>query len=271
MSWRPAQTWCARWWATPTSWRLRRVRTRRPKEAGAMPAVNAFASEKAAPSVAEFVRRQKSIGAILRGVKTDSPGTPFSEAAAIRRTTPGPKSMRYGVPLTTIAVAGPERSGSGLGVPVPSRTMRAFDGESRCARTSRRSDTRQHIATVQRPIRLCCVNMKRLAQSNASVATISPRSTGLEPTETGRWDGRFPQLSPTIDSLADGASCLEVRWHFSGLSAGSAYNCGCESNRERCSLTQPFANSAMRIQIAQALRCLPLASDVRQLLRPPAI
>src|SRR5229473_2706529 len=37
--------------------------------------------------------------------------------------TPGPKSTRYGVPLTTMAVAGPERSGSGRGVPVPSMTI----------------------------------------------------------------------------------------------------------------------------------------------------
>src|SRR5688572_10508169 len=99
--------------------------------------------------------------------KTDSPGTPFCEAAAIRRTTPGPKSTRYGVPLTTIAVAGPERSGSGLGVPVPSRTMRVFDVESRGARALTCSDKWQHAATVQRPIRYCLVNMKRLAQLKA--------------------------------------------------------------------------------------------------------
>src|SRR5919106_6121962 len=96
--------------------------------------------------------------------KTDNPATPFCEAAAIRRTTPGPKSMRYGVPLTTIAVAGPDRSGSGLGVPVPSRTMRVFDVESRCARALTCSDNRQHVATVQRAIRHCLVNMKCLAQ-----------------------------------------------------------------------------------------------------------
>src|SRR4030095_3601271 len=99
--------------------------------------------------------------------KTDSPGTPFCAAAAIRRTTPGPKSMRYGVPLTTIAVAGPERSGSGLGVPVPRSTMRVFDVESRCVRALTCSDTMQHVATVQRPIRHCLVNMNRLAPSNA--------------------------------------------------------------------------------------------------------
>src|SRR5258708_4372373 len=49
--------------------------------------------------------------------------TPLLNAAAARRTTPGPKSTRYGVPLTTMAVAGPERAGSGRGVPVPSMTI----------------------------------------------------------------------------------------------------------------------------------------------------
>src|SRR5688572_24474427 len=84
--------------------------------------------------------------------KTDSPGTPFCEAAATRRTTPGPKSMRYGVPLTTIAVAGPERSGSGLGVPVPSKTTRVFDVEPPCVRALTWSDNRQHVAAAQTPI-----------------------------------------------------------------------------------------------------------------------
>ena len=51
-----------------------------------------------------------------------SAGMPFSNAAAARRTMPGPMSTRYAVPLTTTAVAGPDRSGSGRGVPVPSRT-----------------------------------------------------------------------------------------------------------------------------------------------------
>src|SRR5258706_529590 len=49
---------------------------------------------------------------------------PLSTTAAFaRRMTPAPKSTRYGVPLTTTAVAGPERSGSGTGFPVPSRTI----------------------------------------------------------------------------------------------------------------------------------------------------
>src|SRR6185436_15052136 len=43
-------------------------------------------------------------------------------AALARRTTPGPKSTRYAVSLTTIAVAGPDRSGVAAGVPVPRRT-----------------------------------------------------------------------------------------------------------------------------------------------------
>ena len=45
-------------------------------------------------------------------------------APAARRTIPGPASTRYDSPLTTIASDGPERSGSALGVPVPSITMR---------------------------------------------------------------------------------------------------------------------------------------------------
>src|SRR5688572_18664823 len=36
--------------------------------------------------------------------------------------------MRYGVSLTTMAVAGPERSGSGFGVPVPSKTICVLSG-----------------------------------------------------------------------------------------------------------------------------------------------
>ena len=47
---------------------------------------------------------------------------PLRVAAVARRTTPAPASKRYAAPLTTIAVAGPERSGSGSGVPVPRKT-----------------------------------------------------------------------------------------------------------------------------------------------------
>jgi hypothetical protein len=43
-------------------------------------------------------------------------------APLARRTTPGPKSIRYAVSFTTIAVAGPDLSGVAAGVPVPSRT-----------------------------------------------------------------------------------------------------------------------------------------------------
>jgi len=45
-----------------------------------------------------------------------------SLAAEALLTTPGPKSTRYALPLTTTAVAEPDLSGSGCGVPVPSRT-----------------------------------------------------------------------------------------------------------------------------------------------------
>jgi hypothetical protein len=50
------------------------------------------------------------------------PLMPRANAAAARRTTPGPKSTRYGTSSTTIATAGPNRSGSAFGVPVPRRT-----------------------------------------------------------------------------------------------------------------------------------------------------
>jgi hypothetical protein len=46
----------------------------------------------------------------------------LSNAPCARRMTPAPKSTRYAVPLTTMAVAGPERAMSNPGVPVPSIT-----------------------------------------------------------------------------------------------------------------------------------------------------
>ncbi len=59
---------------------------------------------------------------------TSSPSTPARCAAAALRTTPGPQSTRYGVSSTTIATAGPDRSGSALGVPVPRRTILELRG-----------------------------------------------------------------------------------------------------------------------------------------------
>src|SRR3954451_17461714 len=47
---------------------------------------------------------------------------PLRTASDARRTTPAPASNRYARSLTTIAVAGPDRSGSGSGVPVPRNT-----------------------------------------------------------------------------------------------------------------------------------------------------
>src|SRR4051812_10213470 len=48
-------------------------------------------------------------------------------AAAQRRTTPTPQSMRYAVVSTRITVAGPNLSGSALGLPVPSMNTRVRD------------------------------------------------------------------------------------------------------------------------------------------------
>src|SRR5262249_1527529 len=60
-------------------------------------------------------------------------------AAAARRTTPGPQSTRYARPPAITAADGPERSGSGLGVPVPSMTTR---GESPLPKASAAVRTR---------------------------------------------------------------------------------------------------------------------------------
>src|SRR6185503_14795384 len=58
-----------------------------------------------------------------RSLTGSRPVTPLSTTADFaRRTMPAPMSTRYGVSLTTIAVAGPERSGSAGGFPVPSST-----------------------------------------------------------------------------------------------------------------------------------------------------
>src|SRR3954471_4930167 len=54
-----------------------------------------------------------------------SASIPSRWAAAARRTMPGPASTRYAAPFTITASAGPERSGSALGVPVPSTTREA--------------------------------------------------------------------------------------------------------------------------------------------------
>ena len=51
--------------------------------------------------------------------------SPDAAAAVERLTIPAPASTRYDEPCTTIARPGPLRSGSGIGVPVPSSTTRA--------------------------------------------------------------------------------------------------------------------------------------------------
>jgi hypothetical protein len=56
---------------------------------------------------------------------------PSRSAAAARRTTPGPQSIRYARPFTTTATAGPHRSGSALGLPVPNTTTRV--GAAACS------------------------------------------------------------------------------------------------------------------------------------------
>src|SRR5436190_786183 len=78
------------------------------------------------------------------------PGTPFRKAADARRTTPGPQSTRYGVLLTTIATAGPARTGSAAGLPVPSITTWVRDGAAGGVGVCAKSAEPQHrkIATA---------------------------------------------------------------------------------------------------------------------------
>ena len=65
------------------------------------------------------------VGALISALLSGDFGwqwIPARWAAAARRMIPGPQSTRYAWPLTTMARAGPERSGSAFGVPVPSNT-----------------------------------------------------------------------------------------------------------------------------------------------------
>lgn len=103
--------------------------------------------------------------------------------------------------------------------------MLLFAVESRCARTSTCSDNR-HIATVQRGIRLGLVNMKRLARSNASRRTVSPRSIGVEP----------QCFQPSTAYPRRCASGLEVPLALRDLGAGAAGPAAIRASRvTRCS------------------------------------
>src|SRR5947207_1416420 len=90
--------------------------------------------------------------AILRFVGSKAL-TPLLRAAAARLTTPVPRSTRYGVPLTTMAVQGPERSGSGNGVPVPRRTIWVCGAALSCASAAQWIVETRSIAATARQTR----------------------------------------------------------------------------------------------------------------------
>src|ERR1039457_6317163 len=81
------------------------------------------------PGREDYVRETEGVIGMQMGEKTDPEAyriQPPDTFLASRRSLPNDpraKSTRYGVPLTTMAVHGPERSGSGKGVPVPRRTI----------------------------------------------------------------------------------------------------------------------------------------------------
>src|SRR5580765_5234269 len=84
---------------------------------------------------------------------TESAGTPFRSAAAARRTIPAPASTRYGTPLAMIATAGPRRSGSALGVPVPRSTTFVARVSTRPAGRTRSSGRPGSCAPAEAVIR----------------------------------------------------------------------------------------------------------------------
>src|ERR1700704_3102802 len=96
---------------------------------------------------------------------------PFRCAAAARRTTPGPKSTRYGWPLTMMAVAGPERSDVGLGLPVPRRTTWVRDGAD-CVAASPAATAIVATMTTARDIAVCIRSLLDLL--DASVGAHRP-------------------------------------------------------------------------------------------------
>ena len=89
---------------------------------------------------------------ILRLVGS-KPVTPFLRAAAACRTTPAPTSTRYDAPFTTIAVHGPERSGSGNGVPVPRRTICVLGAAVCACKTQCDVKNSRNVSTRARHVR----------------------------------------------------------------------------------------------------------------------
>src|SRR5712692_8937347 len=90
---------------------------------------------------------------------------PFRCAAAARRTTPGPKSTRYGWPLTMTAVAGPERSGVGLGLPVPRRTTWVRGGAD-CVAASPAATAIVATMTTARNLAVCIRSLLHVLEAS---------------------------------------------------------------------------------------------------------
>src|SRR5713226_2381136 len=99
-----------------------------------------------------------------------SAAMPFRCAAAARRTIPGPKSTRYGWPLTMMAVAGPERSGVGPGLPVPRRTTWVRDGAALCVLASPATAIVATMTTA-RDIAVCIRSLLRLLDPSVCAYT----------------------------------------------------------------------------------------------------
>src|ERR1019366_6755460 len=90
------------------------------------------------------VRKTRCRFGILR------PGTPARCAATARRTIPVPASKMYGTLSTMMATDGPMRSGSGMGVPVPSITILVLDDCAPSNRGQRRNRIARFIGLLMR-------------------------------------------------------------------------------------------------------------------------
>src|ERR1017187_762247 len=82
---------------------------------------------------------------------------PFFSAAA-RRTTPGPQSIKYARSFTTTATAGPHRSGSALGFPVPSTTTRVGVATAACSSPTPAAQKLTTLIPTNKTRTLTCVS-----------------------------------------------------------------------------------------------------------------
>ncbi len=91
---------------------------------------------------------------------------------------PGPASTKYAALPTTIATAGPDRSGSALGVPVPRTTTRVLGTDAAGAKDARDAERAPRSAVVAMSVPLIARYRQEL-KPVAERSTQSPDGRGL--------------------------------------------------------------------------------------------